>query len=217
MGIKRLYIIVIELSCLIYGIFLWRTQRALSILSLASLFFIGMGWLTIDKFLRPYYSILPFIACLILCHAIMVSIKKQHYRLRLLLIGICLIYCMNQMLGNLYILYKNKSNTSVSTIRKALSKLPIESRFNVGGERFLWVLFPRLDWVRYNTLDRITKPTYFYSVSQNMTATSGLSHTQSVNALVMPKQTLPESATFEYSVHGLPYGGIHRYIIYPKQ
>jgi len=120
LGIKRLYILIFEFGILVWGLFLSKKG---SILRYIAIF--GLLNLILSLSFFSHYSSRHFgeiIIFSLLSFALIIE-NIQHKKLELIVIVIGIVYLMNNLAGDGYIIYKKFRNTPYSEIESQISKL----------------------------------------------------------------------------------------------
>ena len=156
LGIKRLFIIIFELGVLSYGLFYIKKNKyifAISVLGL-SYFIIAMVFLSPFS-ARGFSEVLIFsfitFAILLDYHGVY---NKNIYKY---FVTAGILYLGNNITGDLYLIWRDKNNTSYSTIEKRIEKI-IPSDNNV--LTFLNFWFPLKYSNNYNDFTRWNKTEY---------------------------------------------------------
>ena len=161
LGIKRLYILIFELFSLFVGLCYFRRNRIIFTLSV-----IGIAYLIIAfLFLRPIsprhfadvttFSFLSFVL-------ILGSLKKSGYlKLRYIAMGLGILYLLNNMAGDAYVIYRDSKQTPYSKIERQIDEL-VPDNTNVVTLLDFWFplknnnifnTYTRWDRTRYKNLD----------------------------------------------------------------
>lgn len=123
LGIKRILVFLVELGVLIWGLFYFRKDKVLFIVSSIGLSSFLMGIL----FLRPF-STRGFVAILIFSLiALSLIISKIQFskqdKLSMALLVIFGLYFLNNFTGNLYLIHRDYKNTSYSYVDSEIDRI----------------------------------------------------------------------------------------------
>ncbi|RAP32265.1 hypothetical protein DID76_00785 [Candidatus Marinamargulisbacteria bacterium SCGC AG-414-C22] len=206
LGFKRIYIVLVELCALIFGLTLIKRQPFIGIITIATWSMVILGFACIDNFLRPYYSVVPMVCLLIV---VWVSQYQKKYQQHFIFFT-CL-YVLNHAIGNMYIMGINHDNVSFSDIKKHFQTELIKD-IPVGGDRMLWYLHPRLDWIKSISQTNDHDHYYFYQLASKESTLSSLTKTAAVKKLQLSKKILKVTATqqLDTELTATPYGLIQR-------
>ena len=169
MGFKRLYIVFFEFSSIILGFIMARKNRLLRLFNISFLIFLLTGWVSISNFLRPYYVLLTLI-CLINCsYLFSLTFSKKK-----IFVGSFVLFLINQLAGNIYILKQNINNHHFSEIKEHF-KGDLTDKVTVGGEKLFWFIKPTLNWKTNLDTNTLSKPIVWFRTAKNPHHHSSLS------------------------------------------
>lgn len=157
LGLKRLYIFIFEICALSAGLFYFKRNRVIFELSLIGVVYLVLAFL----FLRPFaarhfadvttFSFLSFVL-------ILGTLKKEGYlKVRYLVLGLCVLYLLNNVAGDAYVMYRDSKQTPYSKIERQVDEL-VPDNTNVVTLVNFW--FPLKNNNVFNTYTRWNRTRY---------------------------------------------------------
>ena len=144
LGWKRSYILFFEIGILGFGLF-QKQYKSIRYLSLAGLLAFGIG-LVMYFFRRRYFGIILIFSYLVLAILLTVFSKRKNKKIFYSLIFFTGMYLANNLVGDLYIVYKNRHVEPFYKIEKYLrNHIPQQARvysslhFWTGLEETIWL------------------------------------------------------------------------------
>ncbi|MDC3203586.1 hypothetical protein OA957_00335 [Prochlorococcus sp. AH-716-B04] len=141
MGIKRIYIVMIEILIIGFGLIKGKKNNYLLIINLSTLIFLILGFSS--NFSRPYYIIITQLVIINLSF-----LFYQNIRFKKIINFIILIYVFNLLIGNIYYLITYPSSISIQQMR--IFDNYIDKKFRIGGFNSCWFINPNLEWIHQN-------------------------------------------------------------------
>ena len=157
LGLKRLYIFIFEICALSAGLFYFRRDRVIFQLSLIGVVYLVLAFL----FLRPFaarhfadvttFSFLAFVL-------ILADLQKRGYlKIKYFVLVLGVLYLLNNMAGDAYVMYRDSKQTPYSKIEKQIDEL-VPDNTNVVTLLNFW--FPLKNNNVFNTYTRWNNTKY---------------------------------------------------------
>lgn len=157
LGLKRLYIFIFEICALSAGLFYVKRNRVIFQLSLIGVVYLLLAFL----FLRPFaarhfadvttFSFLAFVL-------ILADLQKKGYlKVRYFVLGLGVLYLLNNMAGDAYVMYRDSKQTPYSKIERQVDEL-VPDNTNVVTLLNFW--FPLKNNNVFNTYTRWDRTRY---------------------------------------------------------
>jgi len=138
LGIKRLYILIFEISILLPGIFMLRKEKITWIFPALGLFNFAFCILLLSKY--PTRSFGQIMVYSVLTFALLLNeIKHENIKRIMLLLGI--LYFMNNLTGDIYLVYNKIENKPFNQLVKSIDALVPDNKVVVSLLEF-WYAFP---------------------------------------------------------------------------
>ena len=123
LGIKRILVFLVELGVLIWGLFYFRKDKVLFIVSSIGLSSFLMGILFLRPFsTRGFVTVLVFSLIALSLIISKIQFSKQN-KLSMALLVICGLYFLNNFTGNLYLIHRDYKSTSYSYVDREIDRI----------------------------------------------------------------------------------------------
>jgi len=120
LGIKRLFIVLIEICILVCGLFFYKRSRNLFIVSILGISFLTIGLLLLRPFVtRHFGEVLVFS---MVAMAIVLDFSLDHSLASTLAAVLALGFFLNNLAGEVYVLYKQGGNTSYAALDEEIDE-----------------------------------------------------------------------------------------------
>ena len=154
LGFKRLYIFIFEIGTLIVGLFFYKKDKYIFIASLIGILYFFISLVVLYPFSTRHFSEV-LIFSLIVFGLLMNFYNNKIYYKKLLIIG--LIYLVNNITGDFYVIFKNYNNTSYNLIDREIDSI-IPNKNKVLSLLNFW--FPLKNNESYNSYSRLLDSKY---------------------------------------------------------
>tara|TARA_Y100001970_G_scaffold293135_1_gene437990 strand:- start:1743 stop:3188 length:1446 start_codon:yes stop_codon:yes gene_type:complete len=141
MGIKRLYSLIFEISVLVIPLFWFKKDKKLKRLSLIAITGLLLSLTMLNPFFRVHFCYTVLITCLLYLSILAMIPKKIMFNITL---ACGIVYFANNIVGDIYILYQNRNNESLSSLKEKIEatiKTDLKYRVVMGPPQF-WFLSP---------------------------------------------------------------------------
>ena len=121
LGLKRIFILLFELVVLLYGLFFFKKNKYVFMLSTLGLSYFIIAMIFLNPFSTRHFGevlIFSFVT-----FALLLDYHKVHPKFYKFFAVVGLLYLSNNIAGNLYVMWRDHNNTSYSTIEKKLDQI----------------------------------------------------------------------------------------------
>ena len=139
LGIKRLYILLFEIGIMILSFFRYKDNKLIRNMSFLGLATFIIGIIFITPFRRRYMGIVMVFSII----TTLLVINNEKKTIKKVIIIFFVLYMINNILGNAYLVYKQYQNSSYSTLSKQLNQFIPQTAKVVAPIEFWIALQPR--------------------------------------------------------------------------
>lgn len=157
LGLKRLYIFIFEICALFAGLFYFKRNRIIFQLSLIGVVYLVLAFLFLSSFATRHFAdvtTFSFLAFVL----ILADLQKRGYlKVRYFVLGLGVLYLLNNIAGDAYVMYRDSKQTPYSKIERQIDEL-VPDDTNVVTLLNFW--FPLKNNNVFNTYTRWNRTRY---------------------------------------------------------
>ena len=155
LGIKRVFILIFELGVLLYGLFFYKKDKYVFMVSILGLSNFVVGMIFLSPFATRHFGeilIFSFIT-----FSLLLNYHKGHQKFYKFIIIVGILYLLNNFAGDMFLIWRDHNKTSYSKIEKKIDEI-IPDNSNVITLLEFW--FPLKNNDTFNSYTRWHKTKY---------------------------------------------------------